>query len=419
MPTEDALRRAMKDRTEERPANDLVRIVGGRMRLPGHVHHLPDLLDLSPEQVLQRFRRGQIEDFTTVVTGLEEPGSPLRRLFEDLRDVAGPDNAFARCPVFTPGGLETLFYDLHGHVMEHPVWRHPFFVRFFEGRFTDAELRRFTTHYFNQVKNTRQCVALAVARFNGLMGLPYGVIAERISELTQVVLAQLVADEYGVGVATVEDYPSLDSLFRSTTHMALYRRMLDALGVPLAEQDIPMLPEVADNVLVQRLVAGHEAFTPLEALASVGLGMEWGVPEFFSLLLGGIVRWAHRERVPLTAHDLDILIAHVKYDVLHAVSVMSATALHVQDREDVRRVKNAVNMLMSARYAMMSGLYRAVFGEGCADIHDIGLAPRYHVADRRLAALLPAARRAAAPGTVEGGEAWQASDAVPLVFTED
>jgi hypothetical protein len=43
--------------------------------------------------------------------------------------------------------------------------------------------------------------------------MPYGQLNERISELTQIVLAQLVADEYGVGSHEVEDYPSLGGLF--------------------------------------------------------------------------------------------------------------------------------------------------------------------------------------------------------------
>ncbi|MFA7430125.1 MAG: hypothetical protein WCZ23_08205 [Rhodospirillaceae bacterium] len=370
---------------------------------------------MSAEEVLDRFKRSQAEDFRVVIKDLEQPGTPLRRFFEDMRDAAGTDTPFARSMIFQPGGLGGLFDDLHDHVMAHPVWRHPFFVRVFEGRFDAAQLRTFALNYFNQVKNTRQCVTLAIARFHGLADLPYGPLAQPVSEVTQVVLAQLVADEYGVGTSGLDEYPSLDALFRSTTHMALYRRMLDAIGVPLIEQDVPLLPEVADNVLIQRLVAGDAAFTPLEALASVGLGMEWGVPEFFSLILGGIIRWADREAVPLTAHDLEIFIAHVKYDVLHAVSVMAATTLHMSGPQDVSRVKNAVNMLMSGRYGMMNGLYREVFGETLPGLREIGLDPRYAVLDHRMTERLPAARAEAAPGTVRDREAWLGMP-VPFVF---
>lgn len=401
-----------------RPLTDLVVATPDGPRLPPAVHHLPDLLELSAEDVLARFKDSQAADFGAVVADLERADAPLRRLFEDVRAIGGPETAFARSLIFQPGGLSALFHDLHDHVMAHPVWRHPFFVRVFDGPLSRAEARAFLLNYFNQVKNTRQCVALAIGRFHSLEGFPYGLSSQPVSELTQVVLAQLVADEYGVGTSTIEAYPSLDGLFRSTTHITLYRRLLDALEIPPAEQDVPLLPAVADNVLTQRLVAGDGAFTPLEALASVGLGMEWGVPEFFSLLLGGMIRHAVAEDLPVTAHDLDIFIAHVKYDVLHAVSVMAATALHMQGPEDVATVKNAVNMLMAARYDMMSGLYQAVFGDAIPGVRDIGLHSRWQVTDRRIAAALTAARAAAAPGTVRGQAAWVAADEGPFVFAE-
>ena len=92
--------------------------------------------------------------------------------------------------------------------------------------------------------------------------------------------------------------------------------------MPFEEQDVPMLHGVADNALIQRLLAGHPDFDLVESLASVGLGMEWGVPEFFSLLLGGMIRWAWRHDVPLTRRHLWVFIAHVQYDVLHAISVV-------------------------------------------------------------------------------------------------
>lgn len=383
----------------------------GRVVVPPQVHHLPDLLDLGVEGVLAAFRDSQRRDFTRVLAELEQPGAPLARLFGELRAQVSDDNPFARLPMFRPGAMQALFEDLHEHVMSHPVWRHPFFTRVYEGRFSREQLVAFAQQYFNQVKNTRQCVALAIGRFHGLMGLPYGPVSERVSELTQIVLAQLVADEYGVGTAGLDDYPSLDALFRSHTHMVMYRRLFDGLGVPFAEQDVPMLPEVADNVLMQRMVAGDPAFTPLEALASVGLGMEWGVPEFFSLLLGGIIRFAHREKLPLTPGHLEVLIAHVKYDVLHAVSVVAATALHVRSDDDVAAVKQAVNALMAGRHAMMSGMYRHIFGEDCAAYAP---EPRHRVTDGRYRTALRRAREQAAPQCIREGGGYAARAETPF-----
>lgn len=391
-------------------------LIGENGLVPGSVHHLPDLLFLNAEQILDRFLVTQKRDFSAVIADIEDPDSALRKRLTGLQTQAGPDSAFAQGVLFQRGALTRIFEELHDHVMAHPVWRHPFFVRFFEGTFTADQLAVFACHYFNQVKNTRQCVALATARFHGLADISLGRVSQPVSELTQVVLAQLLADEYGVATSGIDDYPTLGQVFGATTHTALYRRMLTAIGITGADQDVPMLPEVADNVLIQRLIAGDPAFSNLEALASVGLGMEWGVPEFFSLLLGGMIRYADRTGLPLCADDLEILSGHVRYDVLHAVSVMVATALHLRDDDDVKTVKNAVNMLMSGRYAMMSGLYRAVFDGPCPDVTEISLEARYRITDHRMCEVLIKARKTAAPEMVVGQGVWMSGDTVPLVF---
>lgn len=396
--------------------SDLVDFVGERPFLPEAVHPLPNLLDLSAEGVLEAFRHSQRSDFTRVVAEVEQAGAPLNTLFVRLRDRVPADNPFHGTALFRPGALEALFLDLHDHVMSHPVWRHPFFVRVFEGRVTVPEVVRFATAYFNQIKNTRQCVALAVGRFHGLMNLPYGPLNEPVSEITQIALAQLVADEYGVGAHAVEDYPELAHLLLAPTHMAMYRQVFSGLGIPPEAQDEPMLWGVADNVLTQRLVASHPAFSPLEALASVGLGMEWGVPEFFSLLLGGLIRVALREPLALTAKDLEVFIAHVRYDVLHAVSVMLVTSLHMTGPDDLAVVKNACNTLMAARFAMMTDMHGHVFGEECAALADTGLEGRYRLTDRRIAGILAQARAGVSAGRVTRGDEYRARAMVPFVF---
>ncbi|WP_295456824.1 hypothetical protein [uncultured Thiodictyon sp.] len=314
--------------------------------------------------------------------------------------------------------MRKLFEDLHNHVMDHPVWRHPFFVRVFKGDFDQARLTAFAPHYFNQIKNTRQCVSLALGRFSGLMPLPCGCLNERISELAQIVLAQLLADEYGVGTHCIADYPSLHDLLLSTTHIGMYRQLFECLAVPFEEQDVPMLPGVADNVLTQRLLSGHPAFTVVESLASVGLGMEWGVPEFFSLLLGGMIRWAWKNDVPITRRHLFVFIAHVQYDVLHAISVMLVTSFFNHDRDGLRQIKQATNTLMSARYGMMSELYRHIFHDDCPDVRGIALPERYRLHDRRIAHALLEARRGIAPERVVSGEAYRESTNLPFVFAD-
>lgn len=391
-------------------------LIGPDGRLPDHVHPLPDLLELDAEQVLDAFRQSQRTDFTRVVAECERPGSALHDTFAALAARVPAGNPFHDVALFRPGALERMFLDLHDHVMSHPVWRHPFFVRVFEGRIDAAQVRRFATAYFNQIKNTRQCVALAVGRFHGLMDLPYGVLNERISEITQISLAQLVADEYGVGAHAVEEYPDLGTLFAARTHIVMYRQLFDGLGIAADQQDEPMLWGVADNVLTQRLVAAHPAFTPLEALASVGLGMEWGVPEFFSLLLGGLIRFDRATQAGLNPKDLEVFIAHVRYDVLHAVSVMLVTSLHMRGEGDLAVVKNACNTLMASRFAMMTDMHRAVFGEECAALADVGLEARYRLTDRRIEELLVDARKGVGRERVVDAAGCADRRDVPFVF---
>lgn len=399
--------------------SDLLEIQSdGTPHVLGDVHHLPELLQMDAEAVLARFKQDQVNDFRKVIGELEDPANPLYKQFAALRAIAEkePGNPFGQTALFNPGALEKMFLELHDHVMDHPVWRHPFFVRVFNGDFDQQQITRFAVQYFNQVKNTRQCVALALGRFSGVMAMPYGQLNERISELTQIVLAQLVADEYGVGMHAVEDYPSLGGLFESTTHIVMYRQIFEGLGVPFEEQDQAMLHGVADNVLIQRLVAGDESFTTMEALASVGLGMEWGVPEFFTLLLGGIIRFAWQNNVPMTRHQLLVLVAHVQYDVLHAISVMLVTSFYCRDDQAMAQIKNATNMLMSGRYGMMTEVYRHVFGEECTSLHDINLDSRYHITDRRIEAALLKARANVADGRVVDVEAYRNNTQMPFVF---
>ncbi|MCR6632035.1 MAG: hypothetical protein NVV74_19395 [Magnetospirillum sp.] len=141
-----------------------------------------------------------------------------------------------------------------------------------------------------------------------------------------------------------------------------------------------------------------------------------GVPEFFSLLLGGLIRLSEREGLKLTPHDLEVFIAHVRYDVLHAVSVMLVTSLHMTGEGDLAAVKNACNTLMTARFAMMTDMYLAVFGEPCANLAETGLEPCYRLTDNRIAEALRRARAGVSAERVVRGEEYRTRTDVPFVF---
>ena len=371
-------------------------------------HPLPELCALTAPEILAWYRSQQRSDVSVMFSRLRDEAADLSEEIGPLRHylAAYPGDSLRKR--LRAEALEQLFLHMHEHVMEHPVWLHPFFVRVTEGDINAAQLTVFARQYFNQVKNTRQCVALALGRVHTMIDRVDGELNTILSELTQIVLAGLLSDEYGTGAkpqsanghAPHSLVSDIGQLFAHVTHPALFRRFLDALGTKTADYDVPMLHGVADNVLVQRILASDPAYDELEALASVGLGMEWGVPAFFSMIMAGISKVAAREGLQLDSTAMEIWSSHVKQDVEHAVAVMIATAFFVRDAADVKRLEGATNILMAYRYDMMSDIYREVFGEGCHKISAVELPSRYALHDKRIQPRLESARYAIRPGSV-------------------
>jgi pyrroloquinoline quinone (PQQ) biosynthesis protein C len=388
-------------------------------------HPLPNLLGLSAPEILSHYRNSQIDDFTKALTGVREEMLEITDQIELLSRYLAcyPSSKLERR--LKTASVESLFREMHEHVITHPVWVHPFFARVAEGEVTLPQLRVFAQQYFNQVKNTRQCVALALGRFHSFIDRSDGLLNIALSEMTQVILAGLLGDEYGTSVSLdcadqnnrSDPWGSanIGKLFSTTTHPALFRRFLDALGLSIAEYDVPMLHGTADNVLVQRILASDPSYDELEALASVGLGMEWGVPAFFSMLIAGIVKVARRDGLALSPAGMEIWSSHVKQDVQHAIAVTIATCFYVRDTEDIDRIRAATNVLMAFRYEMMSDIYEDVFGSDCARIAEVPLEPVHRLRDRRIEPLLLTARRQVSSLSVRDYEAYLRSEgALPL-----
>lgn len=388
---------------------------------PAACHPLSNLLDLSVGEILASYRNSQLSDFTRTLAQAREGNRGMMGNIELLSrylESYPTENFVNRLQV---DSVEKLFRRMHDHIMSHPVWVHPFFARITEGNISFKQLTLFAQHYFNQVKNTRQCVALALGRFHTLIDRPEGQLNNALSELTQVVLAGLLRDEYGTGAGGDQSVAQTNSisktssavdirrLFASTTHPDLFRRFLDALGVSTTGYDVPMLHGVADNVLVQRILSGNSEYDELEALASVGLGMEWGVPAFFSMIMAGISKVAQRENIHIDPAAMEIWSSHVSQDVEHAIAVMIVTSFYVNDEVAVRRVEGATNVLMAFRYDMMSDIYREVFNDPCQKIADIDLEPRYFLHDRRIEALLCAARLQVRPAAIRDYNTYRSS----------
>lgn len=364
-------------------------------------HPLADLLELSAGRILDYYKKSQAREFMGALQRVRAGGGDLASEVPLLGAYLSRVTASTVRARLSIGVLEELFLRMHDHVMAHPVWTHPFFARVAAGKLSSIQLRCFARHYFNQVKNTRQCVAAALGRFHAMIEQPDGVLNVVLSELTQLVLSGLLADEYGFAgehvprsqcAAPAGAMVDIQGLFSRTTHPELFRRFQAALGDTASEFDVPMLHGVADNVLVQMLLAANRAYDRLEALASVGLGMEWGVPAFFSMIMAGIIKVGRREGLTFDAGSMEIWSAHVRQDVEHAIAVMVATSFYVHDESDVSRIKNATNVLMAFRYNMMSDIYREVFSEPCADIGSVELETRHLLHDHRIESLLAAER---------------------------
>jgi hypothetical protein len=382
------------------------------------VHPLPNLCAMSAPEILAAYRTSQFNDVKETLARVRCDANDLTQEIGILkRYLAAYPNASFHRRLHTDS-IEQLFRRMHEHVMSHPVWVHPFFVRMAEGDITLEQLNVFARQYFNQVKNTRQCVALALGRFHTMMNRGDGELSIVLSELTQVVLAGLLSDEYGTGAHGHGNAHSngggsaldIGQLFAPITHPALFRRFLDALGASAGDYDVPMLHGVTDNVLVQRILAGDPAYDELEALASVGLGMEWGVPAFFSMIMAGIYKVSRREGIVLDPMSMEIWSSHVKQDVEHAIAVMIATSFYVRDKADEGRIERATNVLLAYRYDMMSDIYREVFDLDCPKIAHIGLSARHLPDDRRIKPLLAVARERIHPASV-----WRYTDYVASI----
>ncbi|MFM5917410.1 MAG: hypothetical protein ACKOOL_07745 [Novosphingobium sp.] len=358
-----------------------------------------ELMGLQPHEVIGYFERKQADDFFDAIARISDgKGISIRLvpLFDRLTDPADRAEIAER---ISDNRLQSLFSTMHRHVMSHPVWTHPLLMRIAAGEYDLAQLRRFATLYFGQVKNTRQCVAACLARFDlvGSGRRSQGSLDNAIAELSQLILASLLMDEYGFDhpvPAEAEDAPDVagctvrNNLHRET-HTELYRSFLDGLSIDRSDQDHPVLRAVAVNVCVQKMVADHRSFSRLEALASVGMGMEWGVPAMFMLVLLGLARGQEGGLFDLRPEHVRIWSAHVEQDVDHGIAMLIASAVNLADTPDIAAMQQATSLLMGSRYAMLSAVYEAVFGEQCPVSTASSGAIVDPCSDERVARLLP------------------------------
>ena len=96
--------------------SDLLEVLpDGTPRVFANVHHLQELLQMDAEEVLDRFKRDQVEDFRKVIRELEDVNNPLYQEFSALKELAekDPGNPFTKTALFNPRELERFFPGFH------------------------------------------------------------------------------------------------------------------------------------------------------------------------------------------------------------------------------------------------------------------------------------------------------------------
>ncbi|MCW8130087.1 MAG: iron-containing redox enzyme family protein [Planctomycetota bacterium] len=218
---------------------------------------------------------------------------------------------------------------LDREIHAHPFLTDPFVRNLSEpGRVSREQARRFAIAYYPHIFRTRLYQANAL-----------GICPD---ERVQYVLAEILYDEYGEG-----DF--------ARTHPAVYRKFLDALGVPAAEQSIePAFPELV--LYVDAMMRLTQSGDWLAAAAAVGIASEWPIPSLYGAFLKGL------RTVPgLKEDDLELFVSHIGIDEEHSAMMREALLPHAEGPEGQARIRSGVRANLDARRVMMQGLYREVF----------------------------------------------------------
>ncbi len=158
----------------------------------------------------------------------------------------------------------------------------------------------------------------------------------------QSVLAEILYDEYGNGNP-------------ENSHMAIYRKLLHALG--LTDDQInnpPILPEQQAYIdTMMRITQGQDW---LAAIGVAGIAGEWPIPPYYTMLLKGL------RTVPgLTDDDLQLFIEHIDLDVHHSHIVEEAILPYLDSQINRDSLWRGIELNLNARIVQLNGLQRELF----------------------------------------------------------
>ncbi|MCX7945395.1 MAG: iron-containing redox enzyme family protein [Hydrogenophilus sp.] len=220
---------------------------------------------------------------------------------------------------------------LEAEILRHPVFNEGFTRRLATlSHFPIEAAQRFALAYYPHILRTRRYQANALG------------LAE--DEQIQFALAQILADEYGNGN-------------EARTHMAMYRRFMRGVGV--AEELIAaggtLFPEL--RLYIDAMMAFTRTGDWLAAAAAVGIAMEWPIPHMYTEFLKGL------RKIPgITDEALELFTEHVVLDIGHSRLMRDVLLPYAETPENQVRIRAGVFYNLEARWVMMQGLERVVFG---------------------------------------------------------
>lgn len=226
---------------------------------------------------------------------------------------------------------QAFFAELEAEILAHPVFQGGFTRRLAEvAELPRDAARRFALAYYPHILHTRRYQAHALA------------LAE--DEQVQAAFASILADEYGHGDP-------------QKTHMEMYRRFMRGVGVTEAEIAAGglLFPEL--RLYIDAMMSFTRSGDWLAAAAAAGIAMEWPIPFMYGQFLKGL------QRIPeIDEAALELFTEHIVMDVDHSAKMREALRSYVQTPEGQARLRAGARYNIKARWVMMQGLERIVFG---------------------------------------------------------
>lgn len=220
--------------------------------------------------------------------------------------------------------------ELKDEVLAHPASDHPIFERIRSGGFTPEAIRRFSVQFYHCYGNFNEYIALLIPR------IP--------DEAMRILMARNLVDELG-------------NLSVDKTHPALFRRFLRALDLgPEDWASERPLPAVSLHVDRHYRLCSTDL---LRGLATIGPGTEWSVPNWFTKVVHGLVRYRQFED-----EDLAYWTVHITLDMEHSSDAELLLQHYATSEEAQRGLREGAFLSLDATRLMLDELQRYAFGAG-------------------------------------------------------